>query len=112
MKFSVSIFRRKVLLLDTRFLESLITVIDCGSMAEAARRLNLTPAGIAQRIRALESEIGTPLVMRSGRTTRPTDAAATMLSQARELVRAARDLKAITAGDELSGELRVGVMQS
>ena len=45
--------------MDTRFLESLVTVAECGSLAEAARRLNLTPAGVAQRIRALESEMVT-----------------------------------------------------
>jgi DNA-binding transcriptional LysR family regulator len=43
--------------MDTRFLESLVTVADSGSIAEAARRLNLTPAGVTQRIRALENEI-------------------------------------------------------
>ena len=44
--------------MDTRFLDSFVTVVDGGSIAEAARRLNLTPAAVAQRIRALESEIG------------------------------------------------------
>ena len=44
--------------------------VDNGSIAEAARRLNLTAAGVAKRIRALESEIGAVLVTRSGRTIR------------------------------------------
>jgi DNA-binding transcriptional LysR family regulator len=30
--------------MDTRFLESFVAVVDCVSIAEAARRLNLTPA--------------------------------------------------------------------
>ncbi|MFL6719014.1 MAG: LysR family transcriptional regulator, partial [Burkholderiaceae bacterium] len=54
--------------MDTRFLESLVTVVEQGSIAEAARRLNLTPAAITQRIQALERELGTALLMRSGRT--------------------------------------------
>src|SRR5262245_47184468 len=89
--------------MDTRFLESLVTVADSGSLAEAARRLNLTPAGVAQRIRALESEIGTPLVFRSGRAVRPTEAAAAILNRARGLLGELRDLKSIAASGELSG---------
>ena len=98
--------------MDTRFLESLVTVIDSGSIAEAARRLNLTPAGVTQRIRALESEIGARLLFRSGRSVQPTSAGAAVLDRARELLGNVRDLKSIASSGELSGELRVGVMQT
>jgi DNA-binding transcriptional LysR family regulator len=98
--------------MDTRFLESLVTVIDCGSMAEAARRLNLTPAGVAQRIRTLEIEIGARLVVRSGRTVRPTEAAATVLGRARHLLEEVRDIKSLAGSGMLSGELRLGAVQT
>jgi DNA-binding transcriptional LysR family regulator len=98
--------------MDTRFLESLVTVAECGSLAEAARRLNLTPAGVAQRIRALESEMGARLVFRSGRVVRPTEAAAAILSRARRLLGEVRDLKSIAGSGGLSGELRLGAMQT
>ncbi len=53
-------FRRYVLyVMDTEFLESFVKVVEHGSVAEAARRLNLTAAAVTQRIRALEREIGT-----------------------------------------------------
>jgi DNA-binding transcriptional LysR family regulator len=96
--------------MDIRFLDTLVTVIETGSIAEGARRLNLTAAGVAQRIRALEMEIGVPLVVRAGRTVRPTAAAAAILERARGLQRDVRDLKSIATGDVLSGELRLGVM--
>lgn len=57
--------------MDSRFLESFLTVVDCGSFAEAARRLNLTAAGVAQRIHVLEQEFGTRLIVRSGRACGP-----------------------------------------
>ena len=98
--------------MDTRFLESLIIVADSGSIAEAARRLNLTPAGVTQRIRALEDEIGAPLLFRAGRVVQPTPAGAAILERARELLSDVRDLKSIAASGELSGELRIGVMQT
>jgi DNA-binding transcriptional LysR family regulator len=98
--------------MDTRFLETLVTVADCGSIAEAARRLNLTPAGVTQRIRAVEGEIGTRLLFRSGRAVQPTSAGAAILNRARELLGDVRDLKSIASSGELSGELRIGVMQT
>lgn len=94
--------------MDTRFLESFITVVDGGSIAAAARRLNLTPAAVAQRIRALESEIGARLVIRSGRAVKPTDAGTAILAHARSLLGNVRDLHSIATTDTLAGELRLG----
>jgi DNA-binding transcriptional LysR family regulator len=106
-------FRRYILFrMDTRFLDSFVTVVDSGSIAEAARRLKLTPAAVAQRIRALESEIGAGLVVRSGRTVQPTEAGAAILARARKFLGEVRDLKSIAAGDIPSGELRIGAFQT
>src|SRR6476619_246687 len=98
--------------MDTRFLESFIAVADCGSMAEAARRLHLTPAGVAQQIRALEKEFGVDLLFRAGRTVRPTRAAIAVLERARKFINDVRDLKLVANTGELSGELRLGAMQT
>ncbi|NTJ61808.1 LysR family transcriptional regulator [Agrobacterium rhizogenes] len=94
--------------MDTKFLESFLIVAECGSVAEAARRLNMTPAAVAQRIRALEGELGQALVSRVGRTVRPTAAGLAVQRHGPALVRAARDLRAIAAGDLPSGQLRLG----
>jgi DNA-binding transcriptional LysR family regulator len=95
--------------MDTRFLDSLVSVIECGSIAAASRQLNLTPAGVAQRIRALEDEIGSPLLVRAGRTVRPTATAVAILSRVRTVQQGVRDLKSVAASGLLSGELRLGV---
>ncbi|RJT32684.1 LysR family transcriptional regulator [Mesorhizobium waimense] len=94
--------------MDIRFLESFLTVADCGSIAEAARRLNVTPAAVAQRIRALEVELGQTLVARVGRTVRPTAAGMAVQRHGPNLVKAARDLRAIAADDLPAGQLRIG----
>ena len=60
--------------MDTRYLQSFVMVVDSGSFADAARRLNLTPAAVGARVRALEETIGTALVRRAGRTVRATEA--------------------------------------
>lgn len=94
--------------MDMHFLESFIVVVDQGSIAAAARDLNLTPATVSQRLRALEDEIGCALVARSGRTVAPTEAGYAILDRARTLTRDVRDLQAMAAGTEPVGELRVG----
>jgi DNA-binding transcriptional LysR family regulator len=98
--------------MDTRFLDSFVAVVDSGSIAEAARRLKLTPTAVAQRIRALESEIGADLLVRSGRTVQPTEAGAAILSRTRMFLGQVRDLKSIAAAGRPSGELRIGAFQA
>ena len=93
--------------MDVRFLESFIEVADCNSIAEAARRLNVTPAAVAQRLKALEEELGHALVGRAGRTVRPTASGLAMLPAARRLVDDARNLRAMAAADQPAGELRL-----
>lgn len=94
--------------MDSRFLESFVMVADNGSIAEAARRLNLTPGGVAQRIRALETDLGTRLIIRSGRSVRPTVAGTAILERARNFLGEVRDLRSIAVSDRPSGELRLG----
>ena len=53
--------------MDIHFLGNLLLVVDTGSMAEAARRVGVTPAAIAQQVQALERELGVPLLVRAGR---------------------------------------------
>lgn len=98
--------------METKFLETFISVIESGSIAEAARRSNISATAIAQRIQSLESEIGLPLFSRHGRTVIPTEAAAAILGRARELVREARDLRAIARGEHAGGELSLGATSS
>jgi DNA-binding transcriptional LysR family regulator len=98
--------------MDTRFLESFVSVVEQGSIAEAARRLNLTPAAVAQRIHALEKEIGARLCLRHGRTVKATEAGAAILDRARMFVSEVRDLKSIAATDRPVGILRLGALQS
>jgi DNA-binding transcriptional LysR family regulator len=98
--------------LETRFLESFLTVVEAGSIAEAARRLRVTPAAIAQRIKALEDDIGRSLLIRSGRTVRATPAGIGLLDRAKRLVREINELRSVAATDQPVGELRLGATPS
>jgi DNA-binding transcriptional LysR family regulator len=98
--------------MDTQFLESFVMVVEHGSVAEAARHLNLTSAAVSQRIHALEREIGVTLVSRSGRTVRATEAGAAVLAQAQTLLRGVRDLRATAHDQNYAGELSLGAVSS
>jgi DNA-binding transcriptional LysR family regulator len=104
--------KRYRLRMDTRFLESFVMVIEHGSVAAAARRLNLTDAAVAQRVRALEREIGMKLIGRSGRTVRATEAGGAILMHAKMLLRGVKDLRSVATEEQFSGELNLGAISS
>jgi DNA-binding transcriptional LysR family regulator len=93
---------------DTQFLHTFVTVVDNGSMAAAARLLNITPAAVAQQIHTLERQIGAPLIARAGRTVSVTEAGTRILERARVLLREVAELRTVATDDGTSGELRLG----
>ena len=94
--------------MDTQFLYTFVAVVDRGSMAAAARLLNITPAAVAQQIRSLEREIGAPLIARAGRTVSVTEPGSRILQRARDLLRDVADLSAVANDSATAGELRLG----
>ncbi len=98
--------------MDLRYLQSFVTVVEHGSLAEAARRLDLTPAAVAARIKALEGDLGAALIKRAGRSVKPTEAGIKILEHARAVLRDVRDLRVLASDSASLGELRLGVFQS
>ena len=100
------------MLLDTRFLDTLTVVVACGSIAEAARQQNLTPAAVAQRIHALEQEFGTKLLVRSGKTVKPTENGLAIAQEGLMLLKHANSLRTLANKNKLQGELRIGAIST
>lgn len=96
--------------MDSRFLETFVEVVRLGSLAEASRRLGITPAAVAQRMQALEAEIGKPLLLRVGRTVRPTEAGMAILDSSERVLREIRQMTGLAHSDSLTGELRLGAI--
>lgn len=94
--------------METQFLNTFVTVVDHGSMAAAARVLNITPAAVAQQIRTLEREIGATLIARVGRTVSVTEEGSRILQRSRDLLRNVADLRSVANDNTVSGELRLG----
>jgi DNA-binding transcriptional LysR family regulator len=98
--------------METTYLRSFALVLESGSMSEAARRLDLTPAAIAQQMRVLEREMGTELLTRAGRTVAPTAAGHRLLERSRALLRDVDGLKASVNEALASGELNIGTINT
>lgn len=98
--------------MDTRFIESFLAVVETGSIAAASRRLNLTQAALAQRLKALERDIGVPLVSRVGQTVKPTSAGLSVIERAQDLLSTVRQMRCIATEDANIGELRLGAISA
>jgi len=93
---------------NTKLLDTLLAVHRYGSMAEAARRLNLTHGAVAQQIKTLESELNISLVRRAGKVVHLTQAAHRILDASQKILDDIHALAALANTDELRGELNVG----
>jgi DNA-binding transcriptional LysR family regulator len=95
--------------MDTRFLQSFVTVVDCGSIADASRRLDLPATTVTQQMRSLEADIGCQLLTRVGRTVKPTVVGSRIVDQAREVLKGVRELRSAASDTDLpAGPLRLG----
>src|SRR5579872_1032757 len=68
--------------LDVRHLLMLEAIAACTSLADAARRLSITPSALSHRMREAERRIGTPLFARTARKPQLTDAGVRLLNVA------------------------------
>lgn len=98
--------------METRFVETFLAVVQHGSLAEASRRIGITPAAAAQRIAALEDEIGLPLLVRVGRRVKPTEAGHAIVEQSHRVLSEVRRLRDFAHQDQAFGELRLGAIST
>jgi len=91
---------------DTDALECLASIVEEGGFERAAVRLSITQSAVSQRLRALEAQVGTVLLVRS-RPVRPTAAGRLLIKHAMQmrLLRAdlETDLQDLTPG---AGDMR------
>ncbi|RJF97386.1 ArgP/LysG family DNA-binding transcriptional regulator [Noviherbaspirillum saxi] len=85
--------------LDIRQSEAVLAVIESGSFEQAAIVLHLTPSAVSQRVRALETTLGAPLVVRT-RPCRATPAGQRLLQYLRRVQSLEQDLQAELADSE------------
>ena len=84
-------------------------IATCPSLAEAARRLNVTPPAVTQRLRALEARVGVKLIHRTSRGLTLTDEGEMVASEGALITGAIDDLSQRLASrtSHVHGHLRV-----
>jgi|SRR5471032_1205507 len=88
-------------------------VAETGSVARAAQRLHCVPSNVTARIKALESELGTPLFIRAGRGLVISPAGKIFLPYAEKILALTDEAKrAVDANTSPSGSLRIGAIDS
>ncbi|WP_245282951.1 LysR family transcriptional regulator [Aureimonas altamirensis] len=97
-------------MMDSRLPQTFLAVLEHGSLAAAARHLDLTPAAVAQRMDVLEREIGVPLLTRAGRRVVPTQAGLAIVESSQRMIVEVRRMRSLARSDELVGELRLGAI--
>lgn len=98
--------------MDIQSLESLLSVVDCGSIAGAAKKANISAAAISLRIRKMEKHVGCVLFNRDAHSIRPTENLLVLIPRMRCIVEHAHQLRNDLNADMLTGELRIGAIST
>lgn len=98
--------------MDIRYLESLISVADLGSIARAARAQHLTPAAVGQRIVILERHFNATLLNRSRHKAVPTETCLGLLPKARQIVSQFYEMSAQVEPSGMTGKFHLGAIST
>lgn len=107
-------FSPRPVLPDLRQLQAFCQIVDCRSMAEAARTLGFTQSAISQSLTRLERQLGLTLIDRQCRPLRPTVAGERLYRESRTLLIEARSVVANVrrTGMDATPFLRCGFVDS
>lgn len=88
------------------------TIASEGSLARAARRLNVSASALSVQLKALEDQLGHPLFDRNGRSLELTEAGRIALDHASTIMRAGEELAATLRGlgSDARRPLRIGAV--
>ena len=99
--------------MELRNINTFLHIAELHSFSSAARELGYSQSAVSAQISQLETELGTPLFDRVGKTVRLTDAGQTFQSYARTLLITAQQAKAaLLPARAVSGTLRVALAAS
>ena len=101
-------------MVSLRALECLVTIIEQGSVTKAAAVLHMSQPALSHQIAAIERELGTPVIERLARGTRPTAAGLAAAAEAR--IALAADDRAVLAARRVAtgsgGRIRIACAET
>ncbi|MET8947972.1 LysR substrate-binding domain-containing protein [Streptomyces sp. NPDC004542] len=93
-------------------LEMFVAVAEHGGITAAAEKLLRAPSNVSTRIRHLEKELGTDLLLRDKRQVTLSAEGEAFLEYARRLIDLAREAKSLATGEQPCGRFRIGALES
>ena len=79
-------------------MSTFVAVVDCGGFAGAARKLNLSPPAVTRAVAQLEERLGVPLLTRTTRVVRVTEAGAVYAEDCRRILAEVDEADAAASG--------------
>lgn len=101
----------KLNMLDIRQLRYFIAIVEEGTITLAAHRLHITQPPLSQQLKAMEEELGSPLVYRRGKRLEMTESGKTLYKYALQMTQLMDEAKAEVqeVGNGDKGTLSLGV---
>ncbi|MGI9606383.1 MAG: LysR substrate-binding domain-containing protein [Acidimicrobiales bacterium] len=97
--------------LDVESLRTFTTVLDLGGMTRAAEALDVSQSAVSWKIKRLEEKVGRTLIIREGRSLRPSRDGRELLDFARKIVVTHDEAVARLESSELTGTVRLGTTE-
>ena len=97
--------------LSPDLLRTLVAFAETGSLTRAAQTVNRTASAVTAQMQKLEELVGRPLFMAAGRGRVLTDAGEELVSHARSVLAAHRDLALAMQGAQAEGAVSLGMTQ-
>lgn len=97
--------------MDFKRLQYFCTIVEQGQISRAAQVLHMSQPPLSQRLRELEEELGTPLIIRNGKRWDVTAAGAELYKRAQSILYQMKNLaeEVKSSAADIKGEVRVGV---
>lgn len=92
-------------------LRTFATIAECGSYTRAAKILHRTQPALSLQIKRLEEQLGTQVLIRSGRQSTVTEAGAMLLHYAQRILALNEEALAKLTAVETEGTIRIGILE-
>lgn len=96
---------------DLDVLRTFVTGTELNSFAKAAERLGRSTSAVSAQLKKLEEQVGSPVLMKSGRGLVLTPAGESLLGQARHLLQLNDDIFASLQATQIEGSVRLGLQE-
>ncbi len=90
-------------------MKALVAVVEGGSLAHAAARLNLTQPAVTRRLQRLEESLGVRLLDREQKPARPTEQGLSAYRACLKVLHAAEDLRQVVGSEPVVRRFRLGI---